>query len=67
MAAANNQAAPAKRNGFTRFLDGVEWLGVAVVDPRPAGAAGVAPDGMIRAVSLVDGDDLYRRAKTGQI
>ena len=64
----------AKRNAFTRFLDGVEWLGnllphpvtlfallalgivllsglfgwmgVAVVDPRPAGAPGVAEDGM---------------------
>lgn len=77
-----------KRNAFTRFLDGVEWLGnllphpvtlffylaviivllsglfgwmgLAVEDPRPAGAPGVADDGMIRAVSLVNGDGLRR-------
>jgi len=83
-----------KRNAFTRFLDGVEWLGnllphpvtlfallavgivllsglfnsmgVAVVDPRPAGANGVAEDGMIRAVSLMDGDGL-RRIFTGLV
>ncbi|MEM9376662.1 MAG: AbgT family transporter, partial [Pseudomonadota bacterium] len=34
--------------------------GLAVVDPRPAGAPGVAEDGMIRAVSLVNGDGLRR-------
>ncbi len=78
----------AKRNAFTRFLDGVEWLGnllphpvtlfaylafgivllsgllgwmgLAVEDPRPAGAAGVAEDGMIRAVSLLNGDGIRR-------
>lgn len=77
-----------KRNAFTRFLDGVEWLGnllphpvtlfallalgivllsgllgwmgVAVADPRPAGSANLAEDGMIRAVSLMDGDGLRR-------
>lgn len=77
-----------KRNAFTRFLDGVEWLGdllphpvtlfaylafgiillsglmgwmgVAVSDPRPAGSPGVANDGMIRAVSLLNGDGLRR-------
>ncbi|MFP4518254.1 MAG: AbgT family transporter [Oceanicaulis sp.] len=77
-----------KRNAFTRFLDGVEWLGnllphpvtlfailavaivlvsglfgwlgVAVEDPRPAGARGVAEDGMIRAVSLMNGDGVRR-------
>ncbi|MEL6729220.1 MAG: AbgT family transporter [Pseudomonadota bacterium] len=77
-----------KRNAFSRFLDGVEWLGnllphpvtlfailaagivvlsgifgwmgLAVVDPRPAGAPGVAEDGMIRAVSLMNGDGLRR-------
>lgn len=77
-----------KRNAFTRFLDGVEWLGnllphpvslfailalgivllsgllgwmgVAVADPRPAGANGVAENGMIRAVSLMDGDGIRR-------
>ncbi len=35
-------------------------LGVAVEDPRPAGARGVADDGMIRAVSLLNGDGLRR-------
>lgn len=78
------QSAPNRRNAFTRFLDGVEWLGnflphpvtlfailavsivllsgvlgwmgLAVEDPRPAGARGVAEDGMIRAVSLLNGD-----------
>ncbi|MDN3644652.1 AbgT family transporter [Pontixanthobacter aestiaquae] len=88
-------ATPApKRNAFTRFLDGVEWLGnllphpvtlfallaigivflsglfgyleVAVPDPRPAGAKGVAEDGMIRAVSLMDGDGV-RRIFTGLV
>jgi aminobenzoyl-glutamate transport protein len=84
-------AAPAKRGAFTRFLDGVEWLGnllphpvtlfallalgivllsgifgvlgVAVVDPRPQGAP---EDGMIRAVSLMNGDGL-RRIFTGLV
>ncbi|MCI5045660.1 MAG: AbgT family transporter [Aquisalinus sp.] len=36
------------------------WIGLAVVDPRPAGAPGVAEDGMIRAVSLFNGDGLRR-------
>jgi aminobenzoyl-glutamate transport protein len=82
------------RGAFTRFLDGVEWLGnllphpvtlfavlavlmvllsglfawmgVAVEDPRPTGAAGRAEDGMIRAVSLMDGDGL-RRIFTGMV
>ena len=35
-------------------------LGVAVVDPRPEGAKGVADDGMIRAISLVNGDGVRR-------
>lgn len=88
MADAPTQAAEPRRNAFTRFLDGVEWLGnllphpvtlfallavgivllsgylgwigLAVEDPRPAGAAGVAEDGMIRAVSLLDGDGVRR-------
>ena len=83
---ADGQTKPTKRNAFTRFLDGVEWLGnllphpvtlfaylavaivilsgifgwmgLAVEDPRPAGAKGVAEDGMIRAVSLMNGDGL---------
>jgi aminobenzoyl-glutamate transport protein len=36
------------------------WMGLAVVDPRPEGAPGVAEDGMIRAVSLMNGDGLRR-------
>jgi aminobenzoyl-glutamate transport protein len=80
--------APARRSAFTRFLDGVEWLGnllphpvtlfailavgivllsgvlgwmeLAVEDPRPAGTRGVAEDGMIRAVSLLNGDGVRR-------
>ncbi|QLC24039.1 AbgT family transporter [Parasphingopyxis algicola] len=88
MADGQQQAIEPRRNAFTRFLDGVEWLGnllphpvtlfailavgivvvsglfgwmgVAVVDPRPAGAPGVAEDGMIRAVSLLDGDGVRR-------
>ncbi|MCM8557985.1 AbgT family transporter [Sphingomicrobium sediminis] len=89
-----HEHARAKRNAFSRFLSGVEWLGnllphpvtlfallalgivllsglfaamgVAVVDPRPAGANGVAADGMIRAVSLMDGDGV-RRIFTGMV
>jgi aminobenzoyl-glutamate transport protein len=85
---------PARRNAFTRFLDGVEWLGnllphpvtlfailavamvllsglfawagLAVPDPRPEGAAGRAEDGMIRAVSLMDGEGI-RRIFTGLV
>jgi len=86
MADASRTDSPAKRNAFTRFLDGVEWLGnllphpvtlfaylalgivllsgilgaigLAVEDPRPAGAKGVAENGMIEAVSLMDGDGI---------
>jgi aminobenzoyl-glutamate transport protein len=89
-----NRSAPARRNAFTRFLDGVEWLGnllphpvtlfallalgivllsglfgligLAVEDPRPAGAGGVADDGMIRAISLMNGDGV-RRIFTGLV
>ena len=88
MADSQTEVTPQKRNAFTRFLDGVEWLGnllphpitlfaylafgivllsgffgwmgLAVEDPRPAGAPGVAEDGMIRAVSLMDGDGIRR-------
>lgn len=34
------------------------WLGIAVVDPRPEGAAGRSPTGMIEAVSLLNADGL---------
>lgn len=36
------------------------WMGLAVEDPRPAGARGVADDGMIRAVSLLSADGFRR-------
>lgn len=36
------------------------WIELAVVDPRPEGAAGRAEDGMIRAVSLMDADGIRR-------
>ncbi len=42
------------------------WMGLAVPDPRPIGAAGRAEDGMIRAVSLMDGDGI-RRIFTGLV
>jgi len=43
------------------FLSGLfGWLGVAVEDPRPAGARGVAEDGMIRAISLLNPDGIRR-------
>ncbi len=88
MTTAQTPTPSGRRNAFTRFLDGVEWLGnllphpvtlfailavgivllsgifgamgLAVEDPRPAGARGVAEDGMIRAVSLLNGDGLRR-------
>lgn len=41
------------------ILSGVfGWIGLAVEDPRPAEARGVAEDGMIRAVSLLNGDGI---------
>ncbi len=41
------------------LLSGVAgWFDLAVPDPRPEGAAGRAEDGMIRAVSLVNGEGL---------
>ncbi|GAB5520906.1 MAG: AbgT family transporter [Rhodothermales bacterium] len=36
------------------------WFDLAVDDPRPEGAAGRAADGLIRAVSLMNGDGLRR-------
>jgi len=43
------------------FLSGFfGWIGLAVEDPRPAGGRGVAEDGMIRAVSLLNGDGVRR-------
>jgi len=88
MSDAQHPAPKVKRNAFTRFLDGVEWLGnllphpvtlffllavgivflsglfgwmgLAVEDPRPAGARGVAENGMIEAVSLLNAEGLQR-------
>ncbi len=79
---------PKKKDGFTRFLDVVEWLGNllphpvtlfalfatgvvlisgladylnwSVPDPRPEGAPGRAPEGIITAVSLLNADGLRR-------
>src|SRR5690606_35477882 len=46
---------------FMVLLSGVfGWLGVAVEDPRPVGAAGRADNGMIEAVSLMSADGLRR-------
>lgn len=43
------------------LLSGVfGWLGVAVEDPRPIGAAGRVDNGMIEAVSLMSADGLRR-------
>jgi aminobenzoyl-glutamate transport protein len=42
------------------------WIGLGVVDPRPEGAAGRSEDGMIRAVSLMDGEGI-RRIFTGLV
>ncbi|MGI4817860.1 MAG: AbgT family transporter [Janthinobacterium lividum] len=43
------------------LLSGVfGYLGVAVDDPRPVGAAGRSEDGMIRAVSLLSADGVRR-------
>jgi len=79
---------------FTRFLNGVEFLGnllphpvtlfailcaavivasgvagyfdLAVVDPRPLGSPGVAADGMIRVVSLLNAEG-FARITTGLV
>ncbi|CAN5767556.1 AbgT family transporter [soil metagenome] len=37
-----------------------EFLGLTVVDPRPEGARGRAPDGLIPAISLLNADGLRR-------
>lgn len=42
------------------------WLGVSVEDPRPAGAPGRSPTGVIEAVSLLNSDGL-RRIFTGLV
>jgi aminobenzoyl-glutamate transport protein len=36
------------------------WMDLTVVDPRPEGARGRSPDGIIRAISLMNGDGLRR-------
>jgi aminobenzoyl-glutamate transport protein len=38
----------------------LSWLDFSVADPRPAGAAGRAPDGMIEVVNLLSADGLRR-------
>ncbi|MEM6911882.1 MAG: AbgT family transporter [Verrucomicrobiota bacterium] len=42
------------------------WMGVAVADPRPAGSRGVAENGMIETVSLLNAEGL-RRIFTGLV
>lgn len=43
------------------LLSGVaEWLDWSAADPRPEGAAGRAPDGVIEPVSLLNGEGLRR-------
>ena len=42
------------------------WMDLAVQDPRPIGAAGRSEDGVIRAVSLMNGDGV-RRIFTGLV
>lgn len=37
-----------------------DWLGWTAIDPRPAGAAGRAPGGIIEPVSLLNGEGLRR-------
>jgi len=37
-----------------------DWFGLSVVDPRPEGARGRAPDGIIEVVSLMSVDGLHR-------
>lgn len=43
------------------LLSGVaDWLGWNAIDPRPVGAPGRAPDGIIEPVSLLNGEGLRR-------
>lgn len=77
-----------QKTAFTRFLDGVEWLGNllphpvtlfalfafgvvllsgiagyfewSAIDPRPEGARGRAPGGVIESISLLNGSGLRR-------
>lgn len=37
-----------------------DWFGLSVIDPRPEGASGRAPDGVISVVSLLSVDGLQR-------
>lgn len=47
--------------GFIILLSGLlGWLDVSVPDPRPEGAAGRAPNGLIEVVSLMNADGLRR-------
>ena len=53
--------------GIVLLASGVAgYYEVSVVDPRPEGANGRAPDGMIRAVSLLNAEGL-RRIGTGLV
>ena len=37
-----------------------DWFGLSAIDPRPIGAAGRAPDGVIEVVSLLSAEGLQR-------
>lgn len=37
-----------------------DYFGLSVADPRPEGAKGRAPDGIIRAVNLLDADGIRK-------
>ena len=37
-----------------------DWMGVSAIDPRPEGAKGRAPDGVIEVVSLMSAEGLQR-------
>ncbi len=42
---------------FSGFAD---WMGISAIDPRPEGAKGRAPDGVIEVVSLMSAEGLQK-------
>jgi aminobenzoyl-glutamate transport protein len=46
---------------FIVLFSGVaDWMGISAIDPRPEGAKGRAPDGVIQVVSLLSAEGLQR-------